>query len=51
MAILKLTQASIIIDAALAEGRQMHFAPLTVHCVRNTDLEPTPTYQIISKRP
>jgi uncharacterized protein GlcG (DUF336 family) len=30
MAILKLTQASIIIDAALAEGRKMHFAPLAV---------------------
>ena len=30
MAILKLTQASIIIDAALAEGRKLHFAPLAV---------------------
>ena len=30
MAILKLAQASIIIDAALAEGRKMHFAPLAV---------------------
>jgi uncharacterized protein GlcG (DUF336 family) len=30
MAILKLTQASLIIDAALAEGRKLHFAPLAV---------------------
>ena len=30
MTVLKLTQASIIIDAALAEGRKMHFAPLAV---------------------
>jgi len=30
MAILKLTQASLIIDAALAEGRKMHFAPIAV---------------------
>jgi uncharacterized protein GlcG (DUF336 family) len=30
MAILKLTQASIIIDTALAEGRKMNFAPLAV---------------------
>jgi uncharacterized protein GlcG (DUF336 family) len=30
MAILKLTQASAIVDAALAEGRKRHFAPLAV---------------------
>jgi uncharacterized protein GlcG (DUF336 family) len=30
MALLKLAQASAIIDAALAEGRQRRFAPLAV---------------------
>ena len=30
MAILKLAQASAIIDAAIAEGRKRHFAPLAV---------------------
>ena len=30
MQILKLTQASTIIDVALAEGREKHFAPLAV---------------------
>src|SRR5688572_20978710 len=30
MAILKLAQANAIIDAALAEGRKRHFAPLAV---------------------
>lgn len=30
MALLKLAQASAIIDAALAEGRKRHFAPLVV---------------------
>jgi len=30
MAILKLAQASAIIDAAIAEGRKKHFAPLAV---------------------
>ena len=30
MAALTLTQASVIMDAALAEGRKMNFAPLAV---------------------